>query len=875
MSSITFDASLNTDKLDSAIKESNKTVKEWAQGVEKAGGQADQGLNKMAKSFKDTIKDQKLLIKSIEEDVKRLQKAYDDAAAGKVKSAMGEQVGMAKRALKEEQATLLGLQKQQIEANNQTESSQGKIISSLGKWVGGLVTVGAALKIAKSIIASTEGSAHKFEVVVAEATAGVGYFFKAIASGDWSNFGKNLEKAIKGAKDYVDAMEVITNKQNEQKVKSSELDKEIAALRDDTYDKDEKNNKTRQDALTKIVANQEEKYTAEAKLAKELYETNLKKAATDSGLSEKQIENFIKEYSSLEKLLELGKRWKTEFALIRESGTQAEIEAAQKASLFETQISKVVPATRAMLSGYMAAANEAEAAFGQKNRRDKMQLAEVTNKIKEEAEAVKKKAIEDAKTENQIKIQTELLNKAIDEGNQIEIKAIGERIRKLQEELVVRQRIAEAAIAATITRETPLSKITGLKAPILLPGGLKIPSTLAGAPITAPISDYIPGTAMLSDAGKIKQKKKDAEYDKNAEESLKRQLELRNEIVNAAANLIYQIGQQIGLDEKSMSLLNAGLNAFTALATGDIVGAALSMLSGIIAQIPSAASRFEAQIEHINSLLEEQARLIELSEQTGGQEAARKKELDFLKEKERLAKVEYERLQKSADQHLDLLGWRQKKANEANQAWKEVTNEIEDSNSALYEFYTDTTASSIADAISQGFQDGKTSAADFAETFNDFMVKAINSALTEMSKPEIAAWYKNFAIDMESGGGLSKEEIAALRIDWDKIIAEGKANRDAVESVTGVKLNTGTTINNGLSMGIQRQISEQTGTELAGLFRRFADDNRQTKDYTLAGLNHLVGIEANTFNTVVELQKAVTELQAINSNTKQAAVAGF
>jgi hypothetical protein len=316
-----------------------------------------------------------------------------------------------------------------------------------------------------------------------------------------------------------------------------------------------------------------------------------------------------------------------------------------------------------------------------------------------------------------------------------------------------------------------------------------------------------------------------------------------------------------------MALLNAGMNALTALETGDLPGAALAVLSGVISQIPSSASKFEDQIEHINQLLKEQARLIELSEQSGGQSQARKEEVDLL-EKEKAALI-------ARRDHIQKYGggifWTnektQKEIENLNLQIQETENLIEDASSAYNEFITGTTALAVADAISQGFQEGKTSAADFADTFNDFMIQAINTALTEMSKPEIAAWYKQFAIDMESGGGLSKEEIDALKIDWDKIIAEGKANRDAVESVTGLNLSTSTS-NTGLSGQIQRSITEETGTELAGLFRRFADDERMVRDYSKLGITHLVGIEANTMNTVLELQKANLKLDTVIYNTR-------
>lgn len=884
MSSISFDATLNTDKLESAIKSSNQTISDWAKNVEKQGNVVDHGLDKMTKSFKEAIRDQKELIKSIEKDVKALQKAYDDATAGRAKQAAGGELRSAKKALAEEQGALLGLQKQQIDANEQENSGINKLVGGIGKWVMGLASVGAALKIAKSIMQSTEGSMNAFERVVAGASAGVQYFFKSIASGDWSNFFGNLDKAIRGAAEFVDTMENLANRQNEQKIKSSEIDIKIAELRDATYDKDESNNEARKKSLEEIIVLQKQKFTNEAKLAKDLYDANLKKAATDSGLSEQQIKNFIKEYSSFEKLIEVGEKYNEITKLTRKPGMNAgyvasllkEREAlhgnAIEAGKYVTQISKVTPEVRKQLADFAALANEAEAAYGQKNRRDKMQLAEVINKIKADADAMAKKAIEDAKTENQIKIQTELLNKAIESNNAVEIKAIGERIRKLQEELVVRQRIAEAAIAGTMIRETPISKITGLRAPIQLPGGLKIPSTLSGIP-TQDSGDYIPGTAMLSDAGKASQKKKDAKYDKDAEESLKKQLELRNEIVRAAADLVNQIGQQIGLDEKSMSLLNAGLDAFTQLATGDIVGAATSMISGIISQIPSAASRFEAQIGHINQLLEEQARLIELSERKGNQEQDRKDELEILKGKEAAAKKEFERLQFQANSHWDILGWRQDKADKAKQSWEEIKVAIEDANQVLTDFMVGgVTENTIADVIAQGFQEGKTSVDDFADYMNQVLVDAVlNIFKAEILGPamtEVTNYIKTALEDKI----LTSEEKQSID---QKVKTIADANKELFDNLTqGLNLG-GTAANTGMSGQIARNITEDTASELTGLWRRATDDIRQTKDYSLAGMNHLVGIESNTFQTVVQLQLAVVELKSIVSNTKQVPVGPF
>ena len=889
MADIHWVADLDSSKLDAAIKESNKTVGQWAKDVEKAGGQADQGLNKMTKSFKDAIKDQKELIKSIEKDVKDLQKVYDTASPGKVKSAMGSEVGSAKRALAEEQAQLKKLQDEAIANNKREDGSEKSLITTLGRWAAGIFSVAAAMKIGKAIISANTETTIAFEKITGAASSAVGYFFKAISSGDWTNFSQGMDRAIRGATEYVDAMANLRNEENAQKIKSSEDDVKIAELRDKTYDKDKKNTGARFAALQEIIEKEKEKYTQEAALAKSAYDINLKKAASDSGLTAKQIENFLKEYKSLEDLIKVGKQYNEITGLTRKPGMNAAYVAdllkerdalegnAAAAGLYVTQIGKITPEVRKQLSDAAAAANEAVAAFGQKNRRDKMQAAEAWNTLWDawmsEIDEQNKVWEERNNIGKEIAEQQKLLNDAIGDGNKKEAKEIAEKIVLLEAELKVRQANINAALMAATVRETPPSKITGLKIPTL--SSFKVSSDLAKMPVTSEISKYIPGTAMLSEAGKAKQKKDSDNANRDEKKSLEDQLELRNQIVQAAANLVSQIGQEIGLNEKSTALLNAGLDAFTALATKGAAGipeAAMALLLGIIKQIPSAASRFEAQIEHINQLLKEQARLITLSEQTGEQEDARKKNLDYLKQKADAEKAEYERLQKSADRHVDLLGWRQDKADAAYQTWQDTLDLIEDSNAALDEFYTGTTASAVADAIVQGFQDGKTSAADFADTFNGFLTNAIDTAFKDSLLIDLRPWYEEFKI--ASANGLSEEDVAALKVTYDAIIAKGKADRDAMYKIAGMSPTISSAAKPGLSGQIAHSITEETGAELSGLMRRMADDERSTRDYSCAGVQHLVSIEANTYGSWQELitankslEKAVTNLEKISGNT--------
>lgn len=106
--------------------------------------------------------------------------------------------------------------------------------------------------------------------------------------------------------------------------------------------------------------------------------------------------------------------------------------------------------------------------------------------------------------------------------------------------------------------------------------------------------------------------------------------------------------------------------------------------------------------------------------------------------------------------------------------------------------------------------------------------------------------------------GMSDYE-AALKAANDMLISMGYSG------ITGSSSDT----SSGLSGQISSQLTEETGTELVGLYRRNADDTRIIRDYTKIGITHLSKIEINTENTVNRLDLAITELQAINRNTRQ------
>jgi hypothetical protein len=314
------------------------------------------------------------------------------------------------------------------------------------------------------------------------------------------------------------------------------------------------------------------------------------------------------------------------------------------------------------------------------------------------------------------------------------------------------------------------------------------------------------------------------------------------------------------------------VDAIGKLATDDPIGAATDALSMIISLLPSQAAKFADQMAVINEAIKEAQQLVTESERIGGGGAARQTAVDAAKAKQTADEVALAAAIKKKNDKIFAVGpvyeADKKKIIELTAAVADDQAAIVAAQNALTDFMTATNEMNIADSIEKGFEDGKTSAADFADTFQNFMTTAINSSLEEMSKPAIADWYAKFAEDMASGGGLTDAEKADLKAQWDKIIAEGEANRQAAYAAAGIDVNTATsTANTGLS-GIVRNMTEDTGSELAGLFRRFADDERLVRDYSKEGTTHLMNIEKNTLDTVIRLDTAIIELQKISVNTK-------
>lgn len=126
----------------------------------------------------------------------------------------------------------------------------------------------------------------------------------------------------------------------------------------------------------------------------------------------------------------------------------------------------------------------------------------------------------------------------------------------------------------------------------------------------------------------------------------------------------------------------------------------------------------------------------------------------------------------------------------------------EDQDEAMREIWTGTTTDGIADSIIQGFAEGKRSARDFADDFQEMLNGAVLQGIKMRALEEpLRKWYESFA--EASGNGLTTENIASLKAQYDKIIEDAAKQLKDAEKVTGMTIGATDAARTASSKGIQ------------------------------------------------------------------------
>lgn len=181
----------------------------------------------------------------------------------------------------------------------------------------------------------------------------------------------------------------------------------------------------------------------------------------------------------------------------------------------------------------------------------------------------------------------------------------------------------------------------------------------------------------------------------------------------------------------------------------------------------------------------------------------------------------------------------------------DVVEMMDQLNEEMKESWTGTTTSAITDSIVQGFLDGKRSAADFADTFQDLMKTALmQSVKMKYLEGPLDAWYQKFA--KASEGGLTEEKIAELRQQYEQIIENAAREAENMEAITGLASGA-ESAREATAQGIA-SMSQETASELNGNF------------YALQYLT--ANIDRNVTNIQSVLYQASDQWIRIEENTR-------
>jgi hypothetical protein len=295
------------------------------------------------------------------------------------------------------------------------------------------------------------------------------------------------------------------------------------------------------------------------------------------------------------------------------------------------------------------------------------------------------------------------------------------------------------------------------------------------------------------------------------------------------------------------------------IASGDIIGGITQTLEGIgklVDGLDKLFNKTTKALAALDKVIAKQERSLELAARTGDEANKRQDLIDSYQKKLELLNSRMDKLND---------WWRPvwKKGDKIASTKKDIEElimQIEDAQLAYEDFLTGgITQNTIADVIAQGFEDGKTSVDDFAKYMNDVlwdaMMNVFKTKILGKQIDQIVAFIESsMGEDDETSGFLSKEEVATI----DKMVADAaKYSKEVYDKVFGSLKNpaleqAGSTV--GLSGQIMRNITEDTGTELAGLMRKIADDNRKNLLFNQLTADHLWDVIINTAQTVMELQ---------------------
>lgn len=350
------------------------------------------------------------------------------------------------------------------------------------------------------------------------------------------------------------------------------------------------------------------------------------------------------------------------------------------------------------------------------------------------------------------------------------------------------------------------------------------------------------------------------------------------EAIDALAEAQAKSGMRNAVDWGSVGA-GASAGAGIGAAVGSIVpviGTAIGALVGGVAGAITGLFGGKKKVDNLLPLLEEYPELITMTEE--GLVKVNKELAESLLANDLLAEGSKELVQ-------NVIDW-EEAMEAARQQIRDVVSELVGS-----------LGGDLRNALVDAFAEGENAAVRMGETVEKVLENVVSQLLFNQI---FSGVFDKLQTDLEASIGAGDTE--ALTSDLENFFntassLSGEFN-DALKEAQKAADQAGfdifqpegsTSSPTGLGGAIRRELTEATGSELAGLFRGFYDISSRTltlsesrfslekENYSavLSQLQHQAAIESNTADTVARLQEAVVELKAINKNTKSGSMRGY
>lgn len=197
----------------------------------------------------------------------------------------------------------------------------------------------------------------------------------------------------------------------------------------------------------------------------------------------------------------------------------------------------------------------------------------------------------------------------------------------------------------------------------------------------------------------------------------------------------------------------------------------------------------------------------------------------------------------------------------------DVADMIDDLNEEMKEAFTGTTVDSITDSIIRGFAEGKRSAKDFADDFQQMLNNAVLQGVKMKALEEpLRRWYESFA--QASQNGLNADTIASLREQYNKIIEDAVRQLEDMEKVTGATIsNIADTGRTATAQGVA-SMSQDSANELNGNFYALLI----YADKTCQGVTNINQMMVEALGVLNRIAANTDRLEAIEKNIRETRV---